>query len=184
MPPQDQFLESVKTELRSRLSSSGFDRTPIAESVDRFRILYWVRRKRWKTDAVKVYHSTSLPDSLSVGLEVYLPLQDSDVTIGTTSIGIVLDGVDIGAVIRRGKPYYFPRLFDRFLVIRANSYARRVARDVMKAIRWFERYSDPQECLERLEAGETNWGENRGSAYQGLKQHLEEARDSIHGGKP
>lgn len=181
MHAQDQFVESVKRELGRRLSSGGFDATPVVETLDRFKILYWVRRKNWKSDAVKVYSYKSSADSLSVALEVYLPIQDDEVGLGTTSVGTVLHSVDIGAVINRGKPYYYPRFFDRFLVSRADSYARKLARDVEKSIRWFEDYSDPQECLRKLEAGETNWGDNRGKAYLALKRHMEKARDSIRG---
>ena len=166
------FLEAVVTALGSKLASRGFESQPLRQDLEKGDKLYWVRPYSWKIDMVTLWLDKRAPVALDPSLEIYLPLEESEESDSDPSIRNHFHGQGIGGVLGRSKSYYFPNFFGTLLPRRALAYARRIVRDVLCALPWFEKYASPQECLRKLRAGETKFGFNRGRLVQTIEEHL------------
>lgn len=160
------------SELEDTLSSKGFDRKPLQDELLEVRKFYWIRPVGWKNEAVTMWIKRQSPDALNLSLGVFLPLEESEQVGTNPPMGSMLDGKAIQGVLGSSKFYLLPNLFGVLLPSRAPILARRIGRDVLRALPWFEGYETPKDCLLKLRAGETNCGFSRGPAVQALEAYL------------
>lgn len=154
------FLDSAIGELGAVLSSRGFKSDPFEDRLLEVVKFYWHRPSSWKFDVVTLWLRRRFPQGLHCSLEVFLSVEKLLGREGERSSAIdsMVDGLAIQGILSGNKSYYFPNFFGKLLPGRAPSFARRVGRDVKRALPWFENYATPEQCIERLRAGQTNWG--------------------------
>lgn len=169
------FLLSTCDELGRRLAPHGFAREPITQKLYKVHNFYRVREAGWRNDTVRLFYRWGTDNLFNLDLGVYLPVEGRDEAAAASPVGTHLDGANLEWLVGRKKPYYLLKFIGRLWVSRATSFARKMGRDVERSLDWFEDYRRPQDCLRKLEARDTVWGNARGDAYHALSEHLKEA---------
>lgn len=162
-----EFVEAARDELGATLSRHGFEAPPLFERLDKQSRFYWPRRDSWKVEAVELWFRQPTVHALFVSFRVYLPGERLG-RAGETVLGMLLDGVELDALLDRSKPYYVEGLLRT-----PGRLARRIGKDAERGLHWFRSYPSPQECLRMLEAGETMWGEAPSKIRDALAERLE-----------
>ena len=161
------YLLAVVATLGSELAAAGFVSAKNRKSDGKHRWDRWVRDAGWKHDVVEVSSVTRVGWSLIPHVSVELPH-------AAGGLGL-LDGSTVGAVVGRPSTYRYPLFYTFFAARRGPRFGRRVARDVVTALRFFDDYPTPAQALERLQADETVWCDARGQRYLVLRAALEAA---------
>lgn len=152
------FVNATNAGLDDFLQPEGFSAGPLQTNLEKVRKVYWVRPRGWKHDVLTINLNRRSADALDLSLEICLAEAD-DLSDGwAPSLDAWIDGLPIQGILHSQKVYYFPNFFGKLLPGRAPSFARRIGRDVKRAVPWFEKYATPEQCIGRLRAGKTNWG--------------------------
>lgn len=149
-------LEAASRELSRVLPRFGFASEFVRRSDAAFR-RHWIRDQSWRQDVVEIVYRRGGELSLILNLQVQFPdIVDSD-----------------------GDPMWFdgrglttPRVPRLFAALRAPGYARRVVRQVVDRLDWFEQFATPVQCLARVKAEDFN-GPRAGRRLQQMVSYLE-----------
>ena len=165
MGPIAQCIEQISIEIGTALESFGFDPKPKIISGDSFS-REWRRDNLWKFNVVEIYYKRGSASGIDINLRVYLPCPEGSET--------GLDGSNLQWIIGKiNKSYWFPNWFGKIRVKRCKRFGHHTARDIVKALSWFDRFDSPERCLDLLNNRGTHWGPARGKAYQHLAGYLE-----------
>lgn len=154
-------IQRVVEGISAALAPQGFG-GPAPRDMTTDRLVTWSRDGRWKTEVVQLSHALRVPQSLSLGLMVYLPSGEN----GGESL---LDGRTLEFIVGRNRAYDIPSFFTRS---RCGGFVHTIQSDLSKSLAWFGNFADPASALRRLESGLTNHGERRSRAYEGLAAYL------------
>jgi hypothetical protein len=147
-------LVDLEQDIDGVLSRQRFRRIDPRMPETEFEWRRWAREASWKRDIVDL----AIPRTESIKavgfVDVHLRcrlryLQDDE--------GL-FDGVSVSALSgERAGRYPFPStfVFKRWVLAR---YRRKILRDTAHAIRWFDDYSTPKQCLEKLGSGQASVG--------------------------
>jgi hypothetical protein len=132
---------------------AGFDGEPATGVLDGTRSLCWRRRHSWKTETIEIINGVGTPEFFCTNLCVYMP--------ALPGFGREPDDCFDGFTVEY---YRIGQGIIGALTCQSTRLVRRVIRDIERKRCWFDYYDTPEDCLNRLERGETNSGLARGTA--------------------
>ena len=164
-------IAEVESSLSLLLEAHGFGAEPIRFETEQRDFTEWIRDRRWKQDVIRL-HSRPLGEILGLGVEVRMPDIPDKLAM--------FDGRAANHVLgRRG--YYVPYGTGPVARWRTRALIRRISRDCLAVLEWFESSASPTAALARLRTGETNGCGSEGRAYSNTERYLEALLDAPKG---
>jgi hypothetical protein len=146
-------IEALVALLDTSLLSRGFATHSVETPSDDKHFVRWERGHGWRTDVVRLsYPRRYLKESGWVNAHFSVNLATED---------HIFTGIDVAEFVRKrgSNCYYLPTFFIFPLPWRYPAFRRRVARDMERALVWFDGYDTPQRCLEHLKSGVSALGD-------------------------
>ncbi len=160
------------TGLDNLLDTQGYIAASRSERLDKIVQSTWKQSLEWRVLEVRFWYPRKYPTSLDVALSVYV----SDKRRNSERY---FDGRSLEFLVKRSKPYYMPNILGRVISWNSSRFAGRICADTARALKWFELFASPSECLNQLRTGETNGaGAPGGGPYPWFETYFAQLIDS------